>query len=61
MGAKRNAYKILVGKYEGTKQLGISRRKITRMGLREWESVDWIHLAQDRNQWQAHVKMTINL
>jgi hypothetical protein len=26
-----------------------------RMVLREaeWKGVDWIHLAQDRNQWQA--------
>jgi hypothetical protein len=27
---------------------------------REWEDVDWIHLAQDRHQWQALVKMIIN-
>jgi hypothetical protein len=26
-----------------------------------WESVDWIHLAQDRNQWRAHVNTKINL
>jgi hypothetical protein len=28
------------------------------MDLREigWESVDWVHLAQDRDQWQALVK-----
>jgi len=22
-----------------------------------WEGVDWIHLAQDRDQWQAFVKV----
>jgi hypothetical protein len=33
------------------------------MILREvgWEVVDWIHLAQDRDQWQALVNMIINL
>jgi hypothetical protein len=34
-----------------------------RMDLREtdWEGVNWIHLAQDRDQWQAVVNMVINL
>jgi hypothetical protein len=29
-----------------------------RIGLREieWEGVDWMHLAQDRDQWQDLVK-----
>jgi hypothetical protein len=33
------------------------------MDLREegWEGVIWIHLAQDRDQWQALVNMVINL
>jgi len=33
------------------------------MDLREiwWEGVDWMHLAQDRDQWQALVKMVMNL
>jgi len=26
-----------------------------------WEDVDWIHLTQDRNQWQAFVNMVMNL
>jgi hypothetical protein len=26
-----------------------------------WESVDWIHLAQDRDQWQALVNMVTSL
>jgi hypothetical protein len=33
------------------------------MDLKEmaWESVDCIHLAQDRDQWQALVTMVMNL
>jgi hypothetical protein len=34
-----------------------------RMDDREvgWEAVDWIHLAQDRNQWQAVENKVITL
>jgi hypothetical protein len=34
-----------------------------RMDIREvgWEGVDWIHLAQDRDQWWAVVKTVMNL
>jgi hypothetical protein len=33
------------------------------MDLRDigWEGVDWIHLAQDRDQWQAFVNMVVTL
>jgi hypothetical protein len=31
---------------------------LRRMG---WEDVDWVHLAPDRNQWQAVVNTIINL
>jgi hypothetical protein len=33
------------------------------MDLREikWEDVDWMHLAQDRDQWKAIVNMVMNL
>jgi hypothetical protein len=32
------------------------------MDLREieWKNVDWIHLAQDRNQWRALVNKVMN-
>jgi hypothetical protein len=32
------------------------------MDIREtgWEGVDWIHLVQDRDQWQTLVNMIIN-
>jgi hypothetical protein len=55
MGAKRNAYRILVGKAEGKRLLGRPRRKWVdniKMGLREigWYGMDWIDLAQDRDR-----------
>jgi hypothetical protein len=33
------------------------------MDLKEagWEVVDWMHLAQDRNQWHALVNTVMNL
>jgi len=41
--------------------LGLSG-KIIQMDLREigWEGVDWLHLAEDRDQWQALVNMVMN-
>jgi hypothetical protein len=34
-----------------------------RMDIREigWEGVDWMHLAQDREQWRALVYTVLNL
>jgi hypothetical protein len=36
---------------------------IIRMDLRKigWEVVDWIHLAEDRDQWRALVNTVLNL
>jgi hypothetical protein len=55
---KRNIYKILVGKPEGTKPLGRPRRRWEdniRMDLKEigWQDLEWLHLAQDRDQLRA--------
>jgi hypothetical protein len=55
-GEKRNSYRILMGKPEGKGPLGEPRRRWEnniRMDLREvgWDGVDWIDLAQDRDQW----------
>jgi hypothetical protein len=66
MGEERNAYRILVGKPEGKRQLRRPRRRWvynTKMDLREmgWGGMDWIDLAQDRDQWWAHVNMVMNL
>jgi hypothetical protein len=66
MVEKRNAYRTLVGKPEGRKLLGRPRRRWVdniKIDLREigWDGVDWVDLAQDRNQWRALVKTVMNL
>jgi hypothetical protein len=66
MGEKMNAYRILVGKTEGRSPLGRPRRRWVeniKMDLREivWDDMDWIELAQDRDQWRALVNTVMNL
>jgi hypothetical protein len=56
----------MVGKPEGKKPLGRPRRRWedgVKMDLREigWGSVEWIHLAQDRDHWRALVNTVMNL
>jgi hypothetical protein len=55
-----NAYSTLVGKPERKRPLGRPRHRWEdniRMDLREigWESVNWMHLAQDRDRWGGGV------
>jgi hypothetical protein len=66
MVAKRNANRILVGKPEGKRPPGRPRRRREdniRMDHREmgWYGMDWIDLAQDRNQFRAVVNTVMNL
>jgi hypothetical protein len=55
MGDRRGAYKVLVGKPEGTRSLGRPRRRWEdniNMDLKDmgWGSMNWIGLAQDRDR-----------
>jgi hypothetical protein len=66
IGEMKNAYKILVGKPEGKRPVRRPRRRCEdniRMDLGEirWEGVDWMRLAQDRDQWRAPMNTIMNL
>jgi hypothetical protein len=66
MGKKRNAYRILVGKPEGKRPQGRPRREWVdniKMDRRDigWGGMDWIDLAQYRDQWRTLVNTVMNL
>jgi hypothetical protein len=57
---------LLVGKLEGKRPQGRRRRRWVdniKIYLREigWDVVDWIDLAQDRDQWRALVNTVMSL
>jgi hypothetical protein len=61
-----NAYRILGGKPEGKRPLGRPRRKWVdniKIDLREieWDGLEWIDLAQDRDKWRARVNTVMKL
>jgi hypothetical protein len=65
-GEKRNAYRIFVGKPQRNRPLGRPRRSWMdniKMDLREirWGGMEWIDLAQNRDQLRAIVNTVINL
>jgi hypothetical protein len=65
MEEKRNAYRILVGKQEGKRPLRRPRHRWVdniKIDLRVigWDGMDWIDLAQDRDQWRALLNTLMN-
>jgi hypothetical protein len=64
-GEDRNEYRNLVGKPEGRRPFVRPRRRQEdniKMDVREigWGGMDWIDLAQDRDQWRALVNTVLN-
>jgi hypothetical protein len=64
-GEEMGIYMVLLGKREGKRPLGRTRRRWEdniRMDLQELEcgGVDWIGLAQDRDGWRALGNAVIN-
>jgi hypothetical protein len=63
-GEKKDAYMLLVRKPERKRPLERPRRRwADNNKIREtgWDGVDWIILAQDRDNWRALVKSVMNL
>jgi hypothetical protein len=62
MGENRNAYRILVGKPEGKRprRRWADNIKIN-LAERGGDGMDWVDVAQNREQWRALVNTVLNL
>jgi hypothetical protein len=65
MGEKRGAYRILVGRPKGRRQLWRPRRRWEdniKMDFKTWDAgMDWIQLAHYTDRWRAIVNAVMNL
>jgi len=66
MGEERGVYRVLMGKPEGKRPPGRSRRRWVdniRLGLQQVGCgyLDWIGLVQDRDRWRTLVSVVMNL
>ena len=58
-----NVHRVLLGKLEGRRPLGRPRWvKNIKMDLKDrgWGGMDWIDLAQDKDQWRALANTVMN-
>jgi hypothetical protein len=65
-GGEDDCILVIGGKPEGKRPLGRPRHRWVddiKMDLREigWGGMDWINLAQDRDQWRGLVNTAMNL
>jgi len=65
MGERRATYRILVGKLEGKRPLGKSRRRFDdniKTDLREggWRGMDWTDMAENRDRRRALLNAVMN-
>jgi hypothetical protein len=65
MGEMTNAHKIFGGNPEGKRPHGRPKHRwednIKDIKEVAWEGVDWLHLAQDKDWWQALVNSVMKL
>jgi len=61
MGEEREVYRVLVGKPEGKRPLGRSRRRWMDLQEVGCGYMDWIGLSQDRDGWRRLVSAVMNL
>jgi hypothetical protein len=66
LGERRGVYGVFVRKPEKKRLLGRSKHRWEdniKMDLQEveWEGIDWIGLAQDKDRWRALVNAVMKL
>jgi hypothetical protein len=63
VGEKESVYRSLAGKHVETARPRYRWEDNVEMDLKEieWEDVDWIHLSEYRDRWQAFGNTVLNL
>jgi hypothetical protein len=65
-GEKRNTYRLMLRNPEGKRSVLRPRRRWMinikmDLGKTEWGRMDWLDMAQDKDQWRALVNTVMNL